>query len=172
MKPFKASQMLVSNAEYLEFVLDGGYSAQQWWTDEGRRWIASKKPSMPLFWRRNGEQFRLRTITSEIDMPWDWPAEVSNLEARAFCNWKSAKLGAYLRLPTEDEYYSIRSVLKKDQTDWEYQSVGNINMEFWMSPNPVNMFKTGSFYDVVGNVWQHTITPIYPFAQYKIHPVY
>ena len=172
MKPFKASQMLVSNAEYLEFVLDGGYSAQQWWTDEGRRWIASKKPSMPLFWRRNGEQFRLRTITSEIDMPWDWPAEVSNLEARAFCNWKSAKLGAYLRLPTEDEYYSIRSVLKKDQTDWEYQSVGNINMEFWMSPNPVNLFRTGDFYDVVGNVWQHTITPIYPFKGFEIHPVY
>lgn len=92
--------MLVSNAEFLEFVQDGGYASPQWWTDEGKRWIASKRPTMPLFWRKEGQQFRLRTISNEIDMPWDWPAEVSNLEARAFCNWKSAKLGTYLRLPT------------------------------------------------------------------------
>jgi formylglycine-generating enzyme required for sulfatase activity len=45
-------------------------------------------------------------------------------------------------------------------------------MEYWMSPNPVNMFKNGDFYDVVGNVWQHTITPVYPFKQFEIHPVY
>jgi len=56
--------------------------------------------------------------------------------------------------------------LKTDQPNWEYQSVGNINMEYWMSPNPVNMFKTGDFYDVIGNVWQHTITPIYPYQNF------
>ena len=105
-------------------------------------------------------------------MPWDWPAEVNNLEARAFCKWRTQKTGKYTRLPTEDEYYSMRSLLKKDQTDWQYQSVGNVNMEYWMSPNPVNMFKTNEFYDLVGNVWQHTITPIYPFEKFEIHPVY
>lgn len=105
-------------------------------------------------------------------MPWDWPAEINNLEARAFCNWRTAKTGKYTRLPTEDEWYAIRSQLPTDQTDWEYQSVGNINMEYWMSPNPVDMFKIGDFYDIVGNVWQHTITPIYPFEKFEIHPVY
>jgi formylglycine-generating enzyme required for sulfatase activity len=45
-------------------------------------------------------------------------------------------------------------------------------MEYWMSPNPVNLFKTAEFYDVIGNVWQHTITPIYPFANFEMHPVY
>lgn len=105
-------------------------------------------------------------------MPWDWPVEVTNLEARAFCTWKSMKTGSYYRLPTEDEYYAIRNVLDKDLTSWEYQQVGNINLEYWMSPNPVNLFRTGDFYDVVGNVWQHTITPIYPFHGFEIHPVY
>jgi formylglycine-generating enzyme required for sulfatase activity len=51
-------------------------------------------------------------------MPWDWPAEVNNLEARAFCKWKSIKMGTYVRLPTEDEYYSIRRVLNADQPTW------------------------------------------------------
>lgn len=105
-------------------------------------------------------------------MPWDWPAEVNNLEARAFCKWRTLKTGKYTRLPTEDEWHAIRDIMKTDQPYWKYQSVGNINMEYWMSPNPVNMFKTGEFYDIVGNVWQHTITPIYPFDKFDIHPVY
>ncbi len=61
-------------------------------------------------------------------MPWDWPVEVNNLEARAFCNWKSERTGKKLRLPTEDEFYSIRNLLKTDYEDWKYQSVGNINL--------------------------------------------
>jgi formylglycine-generating enzyme required for sulfatase activity len=47
-------------------------------------------------------------------MPWDWPVEVNNLEARAFCNWKSKKIDKKLRLPTEDEYLAIRNLLKAD----------------------------------------------------------
>ena len=155
--------MLVSNGEFLKFVEDEGYSSPEWWTEEGKRWIASKKPEMPVFWRKSGDLYKLRTLFQETEMPWDWPAEVNNLEARAFCKWRTAKTGVYTRLPTEDEYYALRSLLPKDQPEWGYQEVGNVNMEYWMSPNPVNMFKTGDFYDIVGNVWQHTITPIYPF---------
>ena len=161
---FKASEMLVSNGEFLKFVEAGGYSHPEWWTEEGRKWLASIKPQMPVFWRKQGGTYKLRTLFREMNMPWDWPAEVNNLEARAFCKWRTEKTGVYTRLPTEDEYYALRSLLKKDQPDWEYQEVGNINMEYWMSPNPVNMFRTGDFYDIVGNVWQHTITPIYPFG--------
>jgi formylglycine-generating enzyme required for sulfatase activity len=47
-----------------------------------------------------------------MQMPWDWPAEVNNLEARAFCKWKSEKTERNLRLPTEDEYYALRNLLK------------------------------------------------------------
>ena len=37
-RPFKASRALVSNAEFLEFVRDGGYRSKQWWSEEGWRW--------------------------------------------------------------------------------------------------------------------------------------
>jgi formylglycine-generating enzyme required for sulfatase activity len=140
---FKASSMLVSNGEYLEFVQDGGYNKLSFWTEEGRRWLASVKVQKPVFWVLHEDTFKLRTLSKEINMPWDWPVEVNNLEARAFCNWKSEKTGKYIRLPTEAEYYSMRRQLKQDHTDWLYQSVGNINMEYWMSPNPVNLFKNG-----------------------------
>ena len=54
-KGFKASEMLVSNGEYLKFVQDGAYQNMEWWTEEGQRWIKSIKPKMPLFWRKYGE---------------------------------------------------------------------------------------------------------------------
>lgn len=45
-------------------------------------------------------------------------------------------------------------------------------MEYWFSPNPVDMFKKGDIYDVIGNVWQHTVTPMYPYEGFEIHPIY
>lgn len=50
-KAFKASEMLVSNGEYLQFIDEGGYQRPELWTEEGQRWIASTKPALPLFWR-------------------------------------------------------------------------------------------------------------------------
>ena len=66
----------------------------------------------------------------------------------------------------------MRAQLKTDVQEWELRSVGNINSEYWLSPCPVNTFRVGDLFDLVGNVWQHTITPIYPFNSFDIHPLY
>lgn len=80
----------------MEFIKDGGYENPEWWTQEGQRWLASIKPTMPLFWRREGKTYKLRTIFQEIPMPWNWPVEVSNLEARAFAIGKQLRLAGIL----------------------------------------------------------------------------
>ena len=98
-----------------------------------------------------------------IPLPLDWPVEVNNLEATAFCNWKSLKLNKKIRLPTEEEYHALREMLPFDHCDWKTGKTGNINMEVWNSPCPVNLFETNGFYDIIGNVWQHTCTPLYPY---------
>ncbi|MCX7672940.1 MAG: 5-histidylcysteine sulfoxide synthase [Thiobacillaceae bacterium] len=174
--PFRASRYLVSNAEYLAFVEAGGYRQPRWWTEEGRAWLAYRKPEHPLFWRRAGGHWRYRTLAAEIDMPWDWPVDVNWLEAKAFCNWKAAQTGRPLRLPTEDEWLRLRDHSGiPDEPDWgpAGSAPGNINLEHWASACPVDrfVFRDG-FCDVVGNVWQWTETPIDAFEGFAVHPLY
>jgi 5-histidylcysteine sulfoxide synthase/putative 4-mercaptohistidine N1-methyltranferase len=169
---FKATEYLVSNREFLAFVEAGCYGEQQWWDEEGWHWREFKQAGHPLFWIRKGDSWKLRTMASEIDLPWNWPVEVNYLEAKAFCNWKAARSGKPIRLPTEDEWNRLRDVCDiPDQPYWE-KAPGNINLERWCSSCPIDKFKTGDFHDVLGNVWQWTETPIYPFHGFQIHPWY
>jgi len=169
---FRAAEYLVSNREFLAFVTDGGYRERRWWTDEGWNWREFKQAEHPLFWIKAGDGWKLRTMASEIDLPWNWPVEVNQLEAKAFCTWKAENTGMAIRLPTEDEWNRLRDVCEiPDQPYWS-KAPGNINLEYWSSSCPIDTFKTGDFFDVLGNVWQWTETPIYPFHGFQIHPWY
>jgi len=172
---FKAAEYLVSNREFLSFVEAGGYRDPQWWTDEGWSWRTFKQTEHPLFWVRGSGVdggWELRTMLEVIALPWNWPVEVNQLEAKAFCNWKVAGTGLPIRLPTEDEWNRLRDVCNIADQPWWEQAPGNINLEHWSSSCPVDRFHSGDFFDVIGNVWQWTETPIYPFHGFRIHPWY
>lgn len=173
-KSFAASKMLVSNAEFFEFVSTSGYQHQCWWNDEGWRWREFSQAEKPTFWVGDvsqPEQLTLRLMTEEIAMPWDWPVEVNQLEAAAFCRWKAKAMGKSIQLPSEAEWYLLREQLASDQTDWQ-QAPGNINLEYWASSCPVDTFLQGEFFDLVGNVWQWTSTPINGLNGFRVHPLY
>ena len=169
---FSAGKYLVSNKEYLSFVEERGYEQEALWTEEGWNWVNFTKARQPLFWIKTEAGYRFRTMAQVIDMPWDWPAEVNYLEANAFCNWLSQKSGKKLRLPTEDEWYRLRDLHDiPDQPFWD-QAPGNINLGHWASSCPVNRFRFGDFFDIIGNVWQWTETPITGFDGFEVHPYY
>jgi len=171
-KGFSASKFLVSNQEYKVFVDDKGYQNQEWWTEEGWNWVQYKKCEYPVFWIKSDEGWKLRCMLQEIDMPWNWPAEVNYLEAKAFCNWKSVQTGKKLRMPTEGEYYLLRNSLDiPDQPYWK-KAPGNINLEHYASSCPVDKFEFDGVYDVIGNVWQWTEMPISALDGFEIHPFY
>ena len=171
---FKAAKYLTSNQEFLEFINDGGYATEEYWTEEGWNWRNFKDASMPLFWRKDDNEFRLRLVAEEIPMPWDWPVEVNYLEAKAFCNWRTKKTGKTYRLPTEAEWMKLYEFTGlKDQFKWGDEAPANINLEKFTSPCPVDKYEQGKgFFDVIGNVWQWTETPITGFAGFKVHPMY
>ncbi len=169
---FKAAKFLVSNREFLEFVEAGCYADRQWWSEEGWNWRQFRQAVHPLFWIKAGDDWKLRTMASEIPMPWNWPVEVNQLEAKAFCSWKAEQTGLAIRLPSEDEWNRLRDICDiPDQPYWD-KAPGNINLEYWASSCPIDRFRSGDFFDVVGNVWQWTETPIYPFHGFDIHPWY
>ena len=173
-KDFEASKYLVSNQEFLEFVESGGYGNANFWTEEGRDWLDFSQAQHPVYWvKKDGENnFGLRTMLEVIDMPWNWPAEINYLEAKAFCNWKASTTGKHVRLPTEAEWTAFRNSLDTDQPYWE-QAPGNINLEHGLCPCPVDRHQfEGGFYDVIGNVWQWTETAIDGFDGYEVHPTY
>lgn len=169
---FRAAEYLVSNREFLAFVETGGYRERLWWTEEGWNWRTFREAEHPLFWVAGESGWQLRTMVERIDLPWNWPVEVNYLEAKAFCNWQSAQTGAPLRLPTEDEWNRLRDVAAIPDQPWWEKAPGNINLAHWSSSCPVDRFRSGDFCDVLGNVWQWTETPIYPFRGFRIHPWY
>ncbi len=168
LESFRASKYLVSNGEFLEFVMDGGYQKPELWDEEGKGWLEYKKPTHPLFWKPCGDGYRYRAMTKEIDMPLNWPVDVNYLEAKAYCNWLGKKEGRAYRLPSEAEWYRLAAVsgVKPEMEG------ANINLKYYASACPVDIFSHGDFFDVCGNVWQWTQTPIYPFDGFEAHPLY
>ncbi|OUR71526.1 5-histidylcysteine sulfoxide synthase [Arcobacter sp. 31_11_sub10_T18] len=170
---FNASKYLVSNGEFLEFVIENGYSNDEFWSAEGLAWKKYRGAAHPIFWIKNGESYKYRTMTNIIDLPLNWPVDTNYLEAEAFCNWKSKKTNKNITLPSEGMWHSLVNFSNfKDEPFWDGKPNANINLEHYSSSCPVDKFKTGDFYDVVGNVWQWTTTAIDGFKGFEIHPLY
>lgn len=169
---FQASRQLVSNGEFLAFVDAGGYADDRWWSEEGLAWRDFAQATRPTFWVHRDDAWFLRLMTEEVAMPWNWPVETNYHEAKAYCQWLAAGTGQPVRLPTEDEWYRLADFAGIEEVDRERPAAGNLHLDHWASSCPVDRFAHGPFYDVVGNVWQWTETPTYPFDGFVVHPIY
>lgn len=169
---FQASKYLVSNREFLTFVEADGYRTESYWQEEGRSWRQFAQAEHPTFWVKKNNDWYLRLMTEEVSMPWDWPVEVNYHEAKAFCNWKAATTKQPVRLPTEDEWYRLYDVAGLSEVPHDRKATGNLHLDYYASSCPVGEFAHGEFFDIVGNVWQWTETPTYPFEGFDVHPLY
>ncbi|MBL1457371.1 MAG: 5-histidylcysteine sulfoxide synthase [Methylophaga sp.] len=168
---FQSAKYLVSNQEFLAFVEAGGYQKSHYWQQEGLQWLEFTQAEYPPFWLKTEQGWQLRLMAEVVPMRWDWPAEVNYHEAKAFCAWKAEQSGETVRLPTEDEWYRLVDVADIEELD-ENSAPANIHLDHFASSCPVNHFAQGDFYDVRGNVWQWTETPIYPFDGSQVHRLY
>jgi len=177
---FAASEFLVSNKEFMDFLQADGYKTQRFWSEEGWSWVSDMRPTAPGFWRVGASgEYHLRTLCEEVPMPWDWPVECSHHEAAAFCKYLSEQTGKSLRLPMEDEYLRLRDSVPTDLQDsahgpsWGKNTPGNVNLAYWASPCPVDTFRSPSgVHDVLGNAWQHCATHIDTLEGFETHPLY
>lgn len=169
---FEASSLLISNAQMLEFTIDGGYREPQFWTEEGWSWRKFRNTKAPCFWIPDGpaglHKYKLRTTFEVTAFQPSWPAIVNFHEALAYCKWRSFKdsSGAAVQLLSEVQQNSLRQFANETDS-W------NLNLKFG-SETAVHshMNHSGQFGDIYGNVWQWSQDSFSPLSGFQVHPYY
>ena len=172
-RSFQASQYLVTNGEFYEFVATGGYQKSKYWTEHGWAWRQGRNAKWPTFWVAYGpaglHQYRLRTIFHVVDMPWSWPVAVNWYEAKAYSAWKTEQENSPMpyRLLTENEHHRLRG------DDKAVSQSANLHLT-WGSEAPVNALPANAagFYDVFGNVWHWCEDDFHPLEGFRVHRIY
>eukprot|EP00536_Pseudo-nitzschia_multiseries_P011021 jgi/Psemu1/289448/fgenesh1_pg.356_\ len=195
---FSASEHMITNGEYYQFVKEGGYRTKEHWCDDGWAWRTHRNLKWPFFWQPVGpagsHEYNLRTIFDVVQMPWDWPVDCTYYEAKAYCDWKTKKDGSPTSRPyrilTEAEHHVIRhkennlEAARKDVsadkvmvTSGEDFPAGvngtNLNLAF-SSQNPVDQFAPShtGHKDTTGNAWEWTEDHFNPLKGFEVHHVY
>ncbi len=97
---------LVTNKEYLAFILDDGYNNSNLWLSMGLDWVRKDEVRHPMYWFRKANQWFEFTLHGPRPLDMNAPvAHVSYFEADAYARWSG------LRLPTE---FEMEVYLQKD----------------------------------------------------------
>ncbi len=159
---FWMDELPVTQAQFAEFVADGGYEREDLWNLDGWAWKLKQEQPQPVYWRRAGSGWERRVFDQWRALEPDHPMiHVNWFEAKAYCAW------ANRRLPTEAEWERAAcydpSGEKRysrpwgtDETSAEY-AVWNIDQ---LGTAPVDSCEAGAsalgFRHLLGNVWEWT----------------
>ncbi|MFC7329694.1 ergothioneine biosynthesis protein EgtB [Marinactinospora rubrisoli] len=166
----------VTNAQYLEFMADGGYDQARWWSRAGWEWRNRSAKRAPAFWRRDAGQWLRRRFGRVEPVPPDEPVQhVCFHEAEAYAAW------AGKRLPTEAEWEKAArhdpATGRSRRFPWGDADPGathaNLGQRL-LRPAPASAFPAGaSPYGVrqlIGDVWEWTATDFTGYPGFRTFP--
>ena len=150
--PFRLADRLVTNAEWLAFMADGGYETTSLWLSDGWATINREGWKAPLYWEQVDGQWLAMSLEGLHPVDPSAPVcHVSYFEADAFARW------AGKRLPTEFEWEVAARDLPISGNTLERRAFRTLPAE---PPNgrPRQMF---------GDVWEWTQSAYQPYPGYR-----
>ena len=150
-EPFALASRLVTNAEYLEFVEDGGYTSAPLWLSNGWATVQQRGWGAPIYWENTEDGWTEFTLagTRPLD-PADPVCAISYYEADAFARW------AGHRLPTEMEWEIVAAAAP---VEGRFVEAGLFH------PGPARASATGP-QQLYGDAWQWTQSPYVGYPGY------
>lgn len=153
--PFELANRPVTNAEYLEFMADGGYETSEHWLADG--WDAVRRQGWraPLYWRKADGEWRRYSLFGEQKIDPHAPVcHVSHFEAAAYASWAGA------RLPTEFEWEAAASLFP---VEGRFMESGRPR-----SPAPAPEPQGDELLQLFGDVWEWTGSAYLPYPGFAV----
>jgi iron(II)-dependent oxidoreductase len=163
---FRIGRVPVTNGEWRQFIDDGGYQEQRWWSDPG--WTHRQEAGLtaPQFWNQDGTRIRFGHVEQ---VPADEPVQhITYFEAEAYAAWAGA------RLPTEEEWEKAAAwdpaLCKRRRFPWgasePTEHLANLGGDA-LRPAPAGAYPaSASAYgaeQMLGDVWEWTSSPLRPW---------
>ncbi len=151
LEPFRLASRLATNAEYLEFMRDGGYGKSELWLSDGWDCLHNNQWQAPLYWEQRDGEWWHYTLEGMKPLTMNEPVcHISYYEADAFARWAGA------RLATEFE--------------WEVAARS--------CPVGGNLLETGALHpraaepaesltQMFGDVWEWTASAYLPYPNFR-----
>jgi gamma-glutamyl hercynylcysteine S-oxide synthase len=174
--PFWIDRDPVTNGDFLAFIAAGGYTAREYWSDAGWKWLTNAGARAPMYWSRMDGSWVSRSMDQVGPVQPEHPVcHVSYYEAEAFADF------AGKRLPTEFEWEAAACWDTSSGTKRSYpwgervpsKDLANVD-QLSFGTRPVGSYRWNvsplGCYGMIGDVWEWTSSDFGPYPGFQSFP--